>query len=454
MESRISDQTADEAGAWDARLRAPDCTQADRARFAQWRDSHPSHRLAFERSQTIVRTLRSEAGRADVRALREAALRATKRPSWRSRFTVSALESEEHAPNGRGKRTLRREGPAAREGEASQTSRRKLAAAAVAMFAIAVTIWTILPETVRRDPLRELAAVAERISDYALARTYQTGIGQRSTVTLEDGSSVELNAKTRIRVAFNERRRNVELTEGQALFHVAKNAQRPFVVRAGNRDIVAVGTAFDVRLDATTVRVTLIEGKVKVRQQSSSEGRSAHYAHEGEGSAQSAIRGEVLSQERGGEGRAAGSSSLKEEPLPHSLPEIFLTPGQQLIASLSPRRIRGGSYEARIVTEARAHSGAAPEPGVVVRTTDVTKVTGWRDGRVFLEDLALADAVAEMNKYSQVQIRVDDPALTEVRVNGMFRAGEQQAFVTALQDYFPITVRRDGDTEIILAHER
>jgi transmembrane sensor len=89
-----------------------------------------------------------------------------------------------------------------------------------------------------------------------------------------------------------------------------------------------------------------------------------------------------------------------------------------------------------------------------VRTVDVEKFTSWREGRVFFEDLPLGDAVAEMNRYSAIQIEVDDSALSHLRVNGMFRAGEQEAFVTALQDYFPISVTRRGDAKIILAPVR
>jgi transmembrane sensor len=426
MESRISDQTADEAGAWDARLRAPDCTEADRERFAQWRDLHPSNRLAFERLQTIVGTLRNETGRADVRALRDAALRSPKQHWW-----DRLAQDEDYA------RT------------------RKLtvtAAAAVALLAIGVTIWTTLPETVRRDPLRELAAVAERISDYALAQTYQTGIGQRSTITLADGSTVELNAKTRIKVSFNETRRNVVLVGGQALFHVAKNPQRPFIVRAGDRDIVAVGTAFDVRLDATSVRVTLIEGKVKVSQEPNdrvsthTQGEALSEGTEGE------VPSPLMSKERERKGNplpAATQGEALSEGRSGS-GEIYLTPGQQFVAHLSTARERSsGNAPLQVVAGAGSVTNI-PEQNAVVRTVEIAKITGWRDGRVFLEDLTLADAVTEMNKYSQVQIRVDDPQLARLRVNGMFRVGEQDAFVTALQDYFPIAANRDGDTEIAL----
>src|SRR5690606_15701139 len=99
--------------------------------------------------------------------------------------------------------------------------------------------------------------------------TYSTGIGQRSTVTLQDGSIVELNAQTRIKVAFGAERRSVQLLDGQAIFRVAKDASRPFVVHAGDREIIALGTAFDVRLDPSAMRVTLLEGKVAVRPEGS-----------------------------------------------------------------------------------------------------------------------------------------------------------------------------------------
>ena len=87
----------------------------------------------------------------------------------------------------------------------------------------------------------------------------------------------------------------------------------------------------------------------------------------------------------------------------------------------------------------------------IVRDIDVAKVTGWRDGRVFLEDRSLEDAVQEMNKHSVVQIHVSDESLAHIRVDSMFRAGEQEAFVTALEAYFPISAQKRGDHEIVLS---
>jgi transmembrane sensor len=94
-------------------------------------------------------------------------------------------------------------------------------------------------------------------------RSYSTGIGEQRTIQLLDGSTVELNARSRLTVHLTEHRRDVALSEGQALFRVAKDKQRPFVVQAGDAQVRAVGTEFDVyRKQAGTV-VTVVEGRVE-----------------------------------------------------------------------------------------------------------------------------------------------------------------------------------------------
>lgn len=94
---------------------------------------------------------------------------------------------------------------------------------------------------------------------------FRTAVGERSNITLSDGSSVVLNTNSRIEIRFTAEQRNVRLLAGQAWFQVARNPNRPFVVEAGDRRVTALGTAFDVRLDSRdSVQVTLAEGKVSV----------------------------------------------------------------------------------------------------------------------------------------------------------------------------------------------
>jgi transmembrane sensor len=97
------------------------------------------------------------------------------------------------------------------------------------------------------------------------AGEFATQVGQRSTITLADGSTVVLDTASRIHVLFDAQIRRVQLLAGQAWFEVAKNQPRPFVVEAGDRRVTAHGTAFDVRLEEhDQVQVTLVEGRVSV----------------------------------------------------------------------------------------------------------------------------------------------------------------------------------------------
>ncbi len=87
---------------------------------------------------------------------------------------------------------------------------------------------------------------------------HQTATGERRTVTLADGSTVDLAAETKLSVAFTPRQRGLTLHEGEAFFTVARDAGRPFVVEAGPGRTTARGTAFgvDYRDDSVTVAVT------------------------------------------------------------------------------------------------------------------------------------------------------------------------------------------------------
>jgi transmembrane sensor len=93
---------------------------------------------------------------------------------------------------------------------------------------------------------------------------YQTGIGERQTLTLADGSIIHLNTTTRLWTAFDENERQVVLEKGQAFFDVASDIQRPFRVIAGSATVTAIGTAFEVHRKEREVVVTLVEGQVRV----------------------------------------------------------------------------------------------------------------------------------------------------------------------------------------------
>lgn len=94
--------------------------------------------------------------------------------------------------------------------------------------------------------------------------TYSTTVGERRAIALEDGSTVELNTDSQVRVRLGKDTRRLELVKGQALFAVAHDAGRPFIVTAGDTSVRAIGTRFEVYKTGGEVRVVLAEGKVRV----------------------------------------------------------------------------------------------------------------------------------------------------------------------------------------------
>jgi transmembrane sensor len=217
---------------------------------------------------------------------------------------------------------------------------------------------------------------------------YVTEIGEQRIVTLSDGSVITLNTATEIRLRFSTDRRGVELVAGQANFEVAKDASRPFIVTAGNRSVRAVGTQFDVFKSGDKVTVTLIEGKVAVTRADASPASSP---------------------------RASNTQS----------DEILLAAGEQLTYGLK--------------------SGPTTP-----RSADIPRVEAWRARKLDFSDTPLAEAIAEANRYSVVQIVLKAPTLKDARISGRFEAGRNDLFAEGLEGYFHFHVDRPRDGQIVL----
>lgn len=95
------------------------------------------------------------------------------------------------------------------------------------------------------------------------AATYATQVGEQYRTSLPDGSLIELNTATKLAVGMEPRRREIRMDHGEAVFEVAKDAARPFVVRTALGDVRAVGTMFSVRIDSD-LQVVVSEGIVAI----------------------------------------------------------------------------------------------------------------------------------------------------------------------------------------------
>lgn len=211
------------------------------------------------------------------------------------------------------------------------------------------------------------------------ARTvFTTDIGEQRVVQLADGSAVRLDTASKIQVRFESGERRIDLERGQALFTVAHDADRPFVVSAGGARVTAVGTVFDVRRTGGDVRVTLVSGAVDVE-------------------------------------RAVDA------------PPSRLSAGQQ----------------ARVTQKA-----------VTTRAVDVETVTSWTDGRIVFEDTPLREAVAEVNRYLTDGIDLEAGEWANEPINGVFRAGDRDAFASATAVGLGLDSRVRSDGTLLLSKRR
>ncbi len=193
---------------------------------------------------------------------------------------------------------------------------------------------------------------------------------------LADGSIVELRDGSHIEVNFTAAERRVRLTGGEAHFTVAKNPHRPFIVEAGGVAVRAIGTAFNVRLDAATVEVLVTEGRVHV------------------------------------------DSDL---PANATSPAITVTP---MVVGASQRTV---------VPLSAAAAAVAKVAIVSVTPAQVREVLAWQAPRLQFHETPLGEAVAEFNRHNLHHLVIGDPELGAIPIGGTFRVDNVDGFVRLLE---------------------
>lgn len=216
-----------EAARWLLRRRAEESTgeDADDLAFAEWLD-------------------RSESNRQDYAAVERA---------WQ----VAGSAGEHDAIAGWRQEALRYRAPARHRSQTQPSpgaSRYRLAAIAAMLIAF-VAIGLGSGVLTGLNPLRST-------EDRAL-RTFATGIGERTLLTLDDGTTITLNSNSRIAIGSEPGARYARLLSGQALFEVESDPEHPFLVETEDYRVTVLGTVFDVRLGEDDTRVALAEGKVR-----------------------------------------------------------------------------------------------------------------------------------------------------------------------------------------------
>jgi transmembrane sensor len=218
---------------------------------------------------------------------------------------------------------------------------------------------------------------------------YQTSIGERRDVALNDGSTLRLGPQSRVRVVLTGSERDVSLVWGEALFKVAKDPSRPFIVVADRTRVRAVGTEFGVERRSEAVIVTVAEGRVAVSE--------------------------------------SGAESLPFLRGAATTPIVALAAGDQIEV---PRAGSAGT----------------------VRKVNSANSLAWANGRLVFDNDSVGSIVQRFNQYNRIRLVVSDPKVAERRVSGSFDATDPQSFLTFLKSAVPVTVVQSADgREITIA---
>jgi transmembrane sensor len=241
--------------------------------------------------------------------------------------------------------------------------------------------------------------------------SYATDVGEQRSIRLADGSMVELNSRSRVRVEFTATQRAIELLDGQALFQVAKDPARPFVVRSDMALVRAVGTQFDVNRRRNDTVVTVVEGRVAVQWNPETTAASAAnnwalFSAAGAGRQLDATPSHKLDSRS--ERQRGGDSA------------VLLSAGEQLVA--------------------KAGEILQPTP------TNVSAATAWTQRELVLESVSLAEVAEEFNRYSDRKLIVEDSGKSKLRLSGIF-ATDPDFLIRYLRERPDITIRETG-TEI------
>lgn len=236
-----------------------------------------------------------------------------------------------------------------------------------------------------------------RTPDQGPLQVAATDTGGMRELALPDGSTVRMNTNTRLQVMFTAAERRVQLDRGEAMFTVAKNPDRPFVVRADGVDVRAVGTAFNVRLHAAAVEVTVSEGRVRV------------------------------------DDAANGDSLLA----------LAETRGRE-----SATQVMDAGHRVLIPT-GRERRNPDRAPPVAVADAEIERALAWREGRLVFDSVALSTIAAEFNRYNQRQLVVADPELAARRFGGTFQANDPATFVELLEGSYDVVAETHPDRTVL-----
>jgi len=240
-----------------------------------------------------------------------------------------------------------------------------------------------------------------------VTKTYETSIGEHSTVNLPDGSKVVLNTNSLVTVNYNDSHRLVTLMRGEIHIDVAHDKSRPLSVKAGDKVIQAVGTAFNIELHRNnSFELIVTDGEVRVGDRSVFENQIANR------NSKRIVDGEPL---------------RKIVRLP--LESMSIAKGEKVVV------------------------GAEEEVPTKIKDGDIQASLSWRQGNLVFTGQYLEEAIQEISRYTSVEFHFADEEIKRVRIAGLFKAGDVNGLLSALSETFNISSKKTAKEKINLYRE-
>lgn len=241
---------------------------------------------------------------------------------------------------------------------------------------------------------------------------YATAIGQQKSATMIDGSVIQLNTNSQVEVDYGEHYRNVRLLQGEALFTVEKDPDRPFRVYAGHSLVQAVGTEFSVYLKDHSVDVMVTEGRIALAD---------------------------LNQYR-------YLASTKQLPgkVPVSAGDATSVHQGKDLGLLDA----GQATTIRSVKKENNISESVKERVQNISERELAQRLSWRDGLLTFTGEPLTTVIEEVSRYTPLSITIAEPDVGAIKIGGQFKVGETEAMFEALRLNFGLRVTRLSNNEV------
>lgn len=236
-------------------------------------------------------------------------------------------------------------------------------------------------------------------------KTYETSIGEQSTVSLSDGSELVLNTNSSVTVEYNDDHRLVTLLRGEMHIDVAHDEFRPLSVRAGTSVVQAVGTAFNIELLADQkFELIVTDGEVRV-------GDLAKFER-------------VLASVSPGQSRRGNDLAGQVNSIRLSEQALSISEGQKIRIAASER------LDAQVAQVAQ------------VALEDISVELSWRQGNLVFNGESLAMVIDEIGRYTSTEFQFESDEIKDVRIAGTFKAGDIAGLLIALDDTFDVSSRK------------